>query len=360
MGQLASGLVTYKESGDGQSAQMSLIWGYSGMQGWRDRMEDAHIAIPCLGAVSSSSSPGWQQTALFGVMDGHGGEQVAQFCQCHLPNELARESPQDAGAALISAFHRMDELLKDPYNLKEFQSFTNDTSTFEPWRASPDTTGCTAVIACIQPRSIVVANAGDSRAVLSRRGKAIDMSSDHKPNLPGEVARIQNAGGVIIEQQIGDHVHYRVNGNLNLSRSIGDLQYKQNSDLSAQEQLIVCHPDVRRFARQPADEFMIIACDGVWDVLSSQEAVDFVRSRIGDISSLHERAGDGSFKLSSLLEEMLDACVFPDQSETMGLGGDNMTAILIVFVDPHAEWANFSDSETVYPESQSWMCSYDT
>lgn len=357
MGQLASGPVTDKDSGDGQSAHMGVVWGFSGMQGWRDRMEDAHIAIPCLGAVSSESSAGWQQTSLFGVMDGHGGEQVAQFCQCHLPQELVRESPLDAGAALIRTFHRMDELLRDPCNLKELQSFTKDSANFEPWRANPDTMGCTAVIACIQPKSIVVANAGDSRAVLCRAGKTIDMSADHKPNLPSEVARIQKAGGVVIEQQVGDHVHYRVNGNLNLSRSIGDLQYKQNSTLSAQEQLIVCHPDVRSFPRHPDDEFMIIACDGVWDVLSSQEAVDFVRSRLGDWSLLHQQAHDGVFKLSWLLEEMLDDCVSPDLSQTRGLGGDNMTAIVVAFVDSHVEWGNLSETETVHEERpRSWLC----
>jgi len=334
--------------------QNGLAWAYSGMQGWRERMEDAHLAMESVGAVSSSS-PGWRQTALFGVMDGHGGEQVAQFCQRHFPRELAKHNAQDAAAALTSTFHCMDELLSDPNNLDELQSFTNDSVSFKSWNASPDTTGCTAVMVCVRGDSIVVANAGDSRAVLCRRGKAINMSDDHKPNLPGETARIHRAGGSIMEQRVAGHTHYRVNGNLNLSRSIGDLLYKQNTSLSPQEQLIICHPDIRHFRRQITDEFMIIACDGVWDVLSSQEACDFIRARLGDISEVRERLKDGSFKLSSILEDMLDTCLSPDLAQTMGLGGDNMTAVLVVFLDAQPDQGSWLDTSQV---QGSWICPY--
>jgi len=354
MGNLLPGPVTWKDSGDAESMQSGLAWAYSGMQGWRDRMEDAHLAIESVGAVSSSS-PGWRQTALFGVMDGHGGEQVAQFCQRHFPHELAKHNARDPAAALTSTFHCMDELLSDPNNLDELQSLTNDTVSFKSWSVSPHTTGCTAVMACVRGDSIVVANAGDSRAVLCRRGRAIDMSDDHKPNLPHEMTRIQRAGGSVMEQRVGGHIHYRVNGNLNLSRSIGDLLYKQNTSLPPQEQLIICLPDVRHFKRQITDEFMIIACDGVWDVMSSQEACDFIRARLGDISELRHRLQDGSFKLSTILEEMLDSCLSPDLAQTMGLGGDNMTAVLVVFLDAQADQGGWLDSSEIHG---SWMCPY--
>jgi len=79
---------------------------------------------------------------------------------------------------------------------------------------------------------------------------------------------------------------------------------------------------VHIYPREAADEFLIVACDGVWDVMSSQEAVDFVRERLngGDVSCV-----------SSIVEELLDACISPDLSQTCGLGGDNMTAIVVMF-----------------------------
>lgn len=346
MGQVFSGPVTYKDSGDGESKFLGLTWGYSGMQGWRDRMEDAHLAMSSVDQSSSSKSSvgeNWNQTALFGVMDGHGGENVAQFCKHHLPAEISSENPQDVGSALVRAFHRMDELLSSPEHSGQLQQFSNDMSpaAFKSWQATPDCMGCTAVVCCIRPKTIIVANAGDSRAVLCRYGRAVELSEDHKPNLPKEHSRITRAGGVVIEQRVAGHVHYRVNGNLNLSRSIGDLVYKQNANLCPQEQLIICNPDIRHIDRVVGDEFLILACDGVWDVLSSQGAVDFVRSRLGDRTTLLQRLEDGELKLSTIIEEMLDSCLSPDLAQTMGLGGDNMTAILIVFTgQPPKEWAD--------------------
>jgi serine/threonine protein phosphatase PrpC len=81
-----------------------------------------------------------------------------------------------------------------------------------------DQVGCTAVVAIITKTQIIVANAGDSRAVLCSKGKAIEMSIDHKPDNESEKRRIEKAGGFVEEN--------RVKGILNLSRSLGDLEYK--------------------------------------------------------------------------------------------------------------------------------------
>lgn len=79
--------------------------------------------------------------------------------------------------------------------------------------------GCTAVVALLNGRDLYVANAGDSRCVVCRNGKAIDMSLDHKPEDEEESARIIKAGGRVT-------LDGRVNGGLNLSRAIGDHAYK--------------------------------------------------------------------------------------------------------------------------------------
>mmetsp|Transcript_68045 Transcript_68045/g.127082 ORF Transcript_68045/g.127082 Transcript_68045/m.127082 type:complete len:364 (+) Transcript_68045:56-1147(+) len=333
MGQALSGPVTSKTSGNGAhkvgTPGPNVVWSYSAMQGWRDGMEDAHIAI---GSLSGLQSHGWEQTALFGVLDGHGGEHVARFCERHLPDEIAKGPYQDPEAALVSAFHRMDEMLFDPGNLEELRTFSNSPVAVKSWFAHPDTIGCTAVVCCVQPDKIIVANVGDSRAVLCRNGQALELSEDHKPNLPRERARIGKAGATIEVQQVGPITQYRINGNLNLSRSLGDLAYKQNPDLSPSEQIISPTPDVRIIDRRQGDSFLVLACDGVWDVMSSQEVVDFIKQRLGGRRlTMQELQDDPSLKLSNILEELLDRCLSPDLQETWGLGGDNMTIVLVIF-----------------------------
>jgi len=169
--------------------------------------------------------------------------------------------------------------------------------------------------------------------VLSRAGHALDLSKDHKPEDPLEMQRIKQAGGWVEAEDHGDMPPvYRMNGDLSLSRSVGDLEYKQNTSLAASEQLISAVPDVQTFRRELADEFIIMACDGIWDVISSQAAVDFVRIRLGPSAEWAKRIKSGDLEISSVVEELLDHCISPDLHETDGLGGDNMTAILVIFV----------------------------
>lgn len=323
MGQVLSAPVTTKDSGGGIAPEKGLAWGYSGMQGWRVSMEDAHLAVPQL------EGEAWQGIALFSVMDGHGGEHVAHFCQKYMPDEIVKGSSKDVCGSLISAFHRMDEMLADPDRLEELRSMAHPTFLGgmggKAWSAHPDWIGCTAVVCCVCPDKVVVANCGDSRAVLCRQGQAVPLSEDHKPNCPNEKRRIAKAGGSIERQQYGSIVQFRVNGNLNLSRSIGDLEYKKNPHLAPNEQMICSTPDVQIFPRQACDEFMVLACDGIWDVMGSQDVIDFVRDRLPQDPLTKNRV------LQGICEELLDHCVSPDLRKTGGLGGDNMTAMVVVF-----------------------------
>lgn len=100
---------------------------------------------------------------------------------------------------------------------------------------------------------------------------------DHKPEDQPEMERIVKAGGKVTADG-------RVNGGLNLSRALGDHAYKQNTTLPAHEQMISALPDVRHIAIEPErDEFMILACDGIWNFMSSQEVVRFIRPRLANI-----------------------------------------------------------------------------
>jgi len=171
--------------------------------------------------------------------------------------------------------------------------------------------GCTAVAAMVRNGEVTVANTGDSRCVISRNGVAEPLTLDHKPVLLEEAERIMNAGGFVRDN--------RVNGALNVSRTLGDLDFKRNDKLPHTHQMVVATPDITTFDLQKGDEFMIIACDGIWDVLSNQEAVDFVRKRI--------KAGQC---LQSICEEMCDHCLAPNL-QGLCRGADNMSVIVLVF-----------------------------
>lgn len=152
--------------------------------------------------------------------------------------------------------------------------------------------GCTAVVALLVDRELYVANAGDSRCVLCRNGKTVEMSFDHKPEDDEESTRITKAGGRVT-------LDGRVNGGLNLSRAIGDHAYKMNKDLKPEEQMISAMPDVKRITLEEDDEFMVLACDGIWNYMTSEEVVEFVRKRLSEKTE----------KLSSICEEVtVDFC----------------------------------------------------
>lgn len=134
--------------------------------------------------------------------------------------------------------------------------------------------GCTAVVALLKGNDLYVANAGDSRCVLCRDGEAVELSFDHKPEDQPEMDRIIKAGGKVTADG-------RVNGGLNLSRAIGDHAYKQNTELSAQEQMISALPDIRHMTIDlEKDEFMVLACDGIWNFMTSQDVIQFVQTRL--------------------------------------------------------------------------------
>lgn len=411
MGAYLSEPVTAKESSSGYGNRLG--YGCSCMQGWRQGMEDAHITLPELGESG---------LALFGVFDGHGGREVALFCRDHVPNEVQRRlgisggscsstspPPLDTsthvlGDTLRGTFHAIDTMLEQPEHQEEVLGHrgqkgdagsamqtahgvlqasvqaelnqakekgalsreevmqlmlkmnalkrleSQQTETVLRGLAA-DAVGCTAVCVLVSPTHYVCANAGDSRAVLCRAGRPVELSHDHKPNDECERRRIYAAGGTVQESQVGQGAHartnYRVNGNLNLSRSIGDLQYKKRTDLPQDEQVICSTPDIVVEPRRPEDEFLVVACDGVWDVKTNEQVCEFVRGQLG--------AGRA---LSDLVEDLLNDCLAADPKATCGLGGDNMTCIVVkVNEDAVGELDDLSpaldvqkqDSETVKP-----------
>lgn len=288
------------------------------MQGWRKGMEDAHLAI-----INFDTN-----ISLFGVFDGHGGnysiivigQQVATFVKNNFPDLLKNSAAykvKNFKQALIDSFIGIDKLLTTPEGKKQLAKINSECAKKDGFNQEidndelADCIGCTACVALITSNEIYVANVGDSRCVLSSNGTAVDLSNDHKPELEKEKARIYNASGFVEDN--------RVNGSLNLSRSLGDLNYKKNEKLKIEEQLIIPVPDIRVEPITSKTKFIIIACDGIWDCLTSQEAINLVLPRLN------------KGKISKIIEDIMDSVIAKDINEKNGLGCDNMTCIVVKF-----------------------------
>ncbi|KAF2471651.1 PP2C-domain-containing protein [Lindgomyces ingoldianus] len=294
MGQTLSEPVVDKKSANGDGD--SIIFGVSSMQGWRISMEDAHAAILDLHALSEDgkATPDDKRLSFFGVYDGHGGDKVALYAGDHLHEIIAKQEAFKGGdikKALQDGFLATDRaILSDP-------------------KYEEEVSGCTASVGIISKNKIYVANSGDSRSVLGIKGRAKPLSYDHKPQNETEKARIQAAGGFV---DFG-----RVNGNLALSRAIGDFEFKKSAELPPEHQIVTAFPDVEIHDINEDDEFLVIACDGIWDCQSSQAVIEFVRRGIV-----------AKQELSAICENMMDNCL-ASNSDTGGVGCDNMTMIVI-------------------------------
>lgn len=143
-----------------------------------------------------------------------------------------------------------------------------------------DHSGSTAAVVMISPRYIYFINCGDSRTLLCRDGQVVFYTEDHKPINPREKERIQNAGGSVTLQ--------RINGSLAVSRALGDFDFKEVTWRPQTEQLVSPEPEVYELERTPGDEFLILACDGVWDAISNEELCAFVRSRMKVCTDLRD------------------------------------------------------------------------
>ena len=301
-----------KQSYDAKSDKLS--YGVCEMQGWRLNMEDATI----------ENLEFDTDACLFAVFDGHGGREASVVVKNNY-ERILKDSEHFASAdydkALYDSFFKTDEFLGSSVGKEQMKQvalenpesksplmklLTGAEDSKNPEERSEesfmlDSKGCTANVVLIKGNDVYCANAGDSRCVLGSEGKAVNLSEDHKPDNEIERNRIINAGSEIVEG--------RVDGNLNLSRSLGDLRHKQKPGLKPEEQPITCAPDIKKITIKPTDDFIVMACDGIWEQKSSQEIVDFIYDRIKK-----------STKLSKIIEELFESIISPDYTVTQGLG----------------------------------------
>lgn len=238
----------YLEHGEGNG----LRYGVASMQGWRVEMEDAHRALTGLDVALKDWS-------YFAVFDGHAGARVSAHCADHLLECIMHTSEfqEDVSKGIHCGFLKLDDTMRE---LPEMCS-------------GEDKSGSTAVCAFVSPRQIYIANCGDSRAVLARDGTPVYSTRDHKPALPAERERIQKAGGSVMIQ--------RVNGSLAVSRALGDYEYKNVEGRGQCEQLVSPEPEISvRDREDEADEFLVLACDGIWDVMSNEDLCQFIHHQL--------------------------------------------------------------------------------
>ena len=224
-----------------------------------------------------------QHLAFYAVFDGHGGPRSAQLCKKHMPNFILNNEAFASGnleRALFYGFDKMD---------KTILSFATPTSMLSD--------GTTAVVAIIIGRELTVANVGDSEAILARflprvdpRAKderkepvlgpnkfRVDLGEEevevtlltcaHKPSDAKEKARVVAAGGFVVFD--------RVQGSLAVSRALGDAAFKSPFN-GSNSHFVSATPSLCSVQLEEGEHFLVIACDGLWDVFSYTEAVQFV------------------------------------------------------------------------------------
>ncbi|GAU51870.1 hypothetical protein TSUD_416530 [Trifolium subterraneum] len=238
-------------------------YGITSVCGRRREMEDTVSVHPsfCEEKTEQKQKP----FHFFSVYDGHGCSHVATMCKQRLheivDDEINKEKEKESvdwKSTMEKSFIRMDEEVLNSTKTK--QSFTCKCELQTP---HCDAVGSTAVVAVVTPEKIIVSNCGDSRAILCRKGVAIPLSSDHKPDRPDELDRINSAGGRVIYWDGA-----RVLGVLAMSRAIGDNYLKP---------YVISEPEVTVTERSDDDECLILASDGLWDVVENDTACRVVQ-----------------------------------------------------------------------------------
>lgn len=344
----------------------------SEMQGWRSHMEDKHVLNPPL---IHNGRRVLADHHVFAVFDGHGGSFASQFCGENLVRTLMEQEEWDTylqlrptttmattstdkrlcrhsavgvkllKSALNKTFLSLDAKLKEAQRGRRFDQLSelqnilsialgknngiqecfregsldnimiNSFSKVPPpsltgTNVQLERSGTTGVIILVTPHHIVCANAGDSRAILARNGVALPLSFDHKPANDVEAVRVDKSGGFVRNG--------RVDGDLAVSRAFGDFSYKKNESFNANEKhlRVSVVPDILVHTRDATkDEYIVLACDGIWDRLTNRDCAKLVRRLIQE---------DGETDVGLVCEEVIDTCLELDSR-------DNMTCCVVVF-----------------------------
>eukprot|EP00510_Aplanochytrium_minuta_P002367 CAMPEP_0184017544 /NCGR_PEP_ID=MMETSP0954-20121128/7600_1 /TAXON_ID=627963 /ORGANISM="Aplanochytrium sp, Strain PBS07" /LENGTH=289 /DNA_ID=CAMNT_0026298801 /DNA_START=333 /DNA_END=1199 /DNA_ORIENTATION=- len=206
--------------------------------------------------VSSQSNLNELVSGYVGLFDGHGGgdcsEYMSRVMSQHVTENFSSEEAWEKGEDVFrDMFHHLDE------------------EYCEKAKQNDDTSGTCATVVVVKGDEAIVANIGDCRAVVVKEGdkKAKSVTKDHRADTPDEERRISEAGGKVQNGRIL---------NLSPSRVFGDIDVKSLVGAN----VVIPTPDVDRVKLNGSKGFMIVASDGLWDVVSNQTAADIVKKSL--------------------------------------------------------------------------------
>ena len=353
----------------GHDKGLRVTYGTSDMPGRRVLMEDA-LAI-CRFQINQ------QAYLLLGVCDGHGDQGlVSDFCATNLPrvlqDQLRRHVPEDGAGGNGSSSLDWPAIWK-----------TTCLHVDQQLKDKGMVGGSTAVFALLTEDLLVVANVGDSRIILVQQQQqqpqpqstdgleaaveqlslseenqrvassssdkpltssttvTVPLSDDHKPNLPAEQARVEAAGMKVTEISFEEEgkiitipkILKSEGDMMAVSRAFGDFEYKANTTLGPEEQAVICLPEVRVHVRSEADQYLVLACDGIWDVCSNDMVKDFVIDQVQRRTQTSE----------TVLPEVGDALLL----ECLNVGSQDNMSVIVVALGSTAEGLQQTGGKTL-------------
>ena len=258
------------------------------LKGERPNNEDRHNIILGLNNDKSKANVNF-----YAVYDGHGGKFVSKFLSENLPRYFTH--PKIKYPLTKTYVNKIYDNLEDTLKKKYTKQATD--------------CGSTCLVVCNYKNEgkqyLNIINTGDSRCVLCRNNIGIALTKDHKPNWVDERRRINKLGGIIKK----DGNVYRIN-DLSVSRAFGDLESSK---------YVTHRPELYKYTiKDKLDKFIIVACDGLWDVVSSQDAVNFVLENCYNVS------------MKRINQRMNIARKLAEYAISMD-SGDNVTCIVVFF-----------------------------
>ena len=275
-----------KEMGEsimiGNSPKNTMKIGHSSLQGFRVSNEDAHLC---------KSIPELSNThAFLAVFDGHAGKGTSKFASEHmmtvfretdgfkkyLASKLTSANttmPTDGTSIPVTVADDTDiEIKMIELAFKQAMVAMDDAILADQRKKKNDISGSTSVCTFVSSSHIISGWVGDSRCMVGKaNGECVSLSEDHKPEDIRERKRIYAAGGFVMDN--------RVDGQLAMSRALGDFHFKGNESIARSKQKVSCIPEVQVHKRDPTDRLLLICCDGVFDVMSNEAAVTNVLER---------------------------------------------------------------------------------
>lgn len=270
-------------------------FGFASMQGWRSTMEDKHKFLIPLDHYA------WKFWSFFAIFDGHNGIDTAKHSADHLD---------------IYLLHALNKMLEDngyheskypeavrssELNLDQLKNVIKETYyqlDQNLRRMVKDESGCVCITCLIGPEQIYLINIGDSRAIIfSAEGQILAFTEDHKPDDPAEQERIHEAGGTISKPCAGDVL--RVENQLAMTRVLGDF--------AMDKQIVPPMADIVQFPRKSSAAFVVLACDGIWDVMSNEDVAMFVSQRTLKL------------KLEEIASQLVDECLHRKSTDNMSV-----------------------------------------